>query len=256
MASISCPEIASRLRRSVCARCFFPGDDIDKRKGDTSEVVVKLPLRIDDELARRIEEACALAHVGIIQIEPANREVEGLRRRIGVGFSRLNWPAGDKRDLPPGWRRNRLDEGDVIAGRSRNREMAHRFQFGKRSSQSSIMTFFECLGENLQYFGGGVVINDQRNGDRLAGELGGGLDGLIVRPATEGRNAARCQRACQQQGCDSEVAGRVEAARESFHLAALRGLSIRLTRWRLELCGGFLRVGLGDLYEFIEEAAV
>jgi len=59
-------------------------EDVDQRPGSAGQIVVKLSLLIDHELACRIQESCALGVVGVIQVELANRQVEGLGRVSGL----------------------------------------------------------------------------------------------------------------------------------------------------------------------------
>jgi len=57
----------------------LPGiENVDQRPGNAGQIVVKLSLLIDHELACRIEESRALGVVGVVQVELANREVKGL----------------------------------------------------------------------------------------------------------------------------------------------------------------------------------
>jgi hypothetical protein len=79
-------------------------ENVDQRPGTAGQIVVKLSLLIDDELACRIQESCALGRVGVIEVELTDGQVEGRGRRRRVCFIEQMRAAGDKGDPAPGWR--------------------------------------------------------------------------------------------------------------------------------------------------------
>ena len=79
-------------------------ENIDQRPWSSGQVIVKSSLFVDNEFARRKQESGALGRIGIIQIELANRQFEGLGRRWRIGFIACMRATGDKGDLPSGWR--------------------------------------------------------------------------------------------------------------------------------------------------------
>ena len=71
-------RISCRARSSCRGRLRI--ENVDQRPRDAGQIVVKLSLIVENELACREQESCALGLVSVIQVELADCQIEVLRR--------------------------------------------------------------------------------------------------------------------------------------------------------------------------------
>lgn len=105
---------------------FVPVNDVDEFPGILVQPKLELPLVVDDQLGRRIQNAPALVLVLIVQVEFAARQVVRDGLGVRIGFTEANLTVGDKANLPPRGGRKQPNVTDVVTERPRNRDPTDR----------------------------------------------------------------------------------------------------------------------------------
>src|SRR4029077_12531276 len=171
---------------SVDAGSAFPVDDIDQFPGILIELELNLALFVQGQLASGIENAGALALVGVVDVEFTGGEVKGLRLCVGVDFSEAKQAIGNPADFAAGGSGNHADEGDVVTQSAGDRAVADGAHFGEGVDQAIVLAFFEGLDEDLAILRRGEVINLNTDANDLAelgaGAHGAGFDGFVLNP--------------------------------------------------------------------------
>src|SRR4029077_617223 len=184
---------------SVDAGSAFPVDDIDQFPGILIELELNLALFVQGQLASGIENAGALALVGVVDVEFTGGEVKGLRLCVGVDFAEAKQAIGNPADFTAGGSRDHADEGDVVTQSAGDGAVADGFHFGEGVDEAIVLALFEGLDEDLALLRRGEVINLNTDANDFAelgaGAHGAGFDGFVFDAITreKGKRANREQ---------------------------------------------------------------
>jgi hypothetical protein len=137
----------------------LPVNDVDEFPGILIELELELALLVDGELASGIQDAGALALVGIVDVELAGGEVEGLRLRVGIDFAEAELAIGDPANLASSWSGNHADEGDVVAQSAGDGTVPDSSHLREGVDQTVVPTLFEGPDKDLAILRSGEVIN-------------------------------------------------------------------------------------------------
>jgi len=169
---------------SVDAGSAFPIDDVNEFPGILIELELNLALFVHGQLASGIEDAGALALVGVVDVEFTGGEVKGLRLCVGVDFAEAKQAIGNPADFAAGGSGDHADEGDVVTQSAGDGAMADGFHFGKGVDEAIVLALFEGLDEDLAILRSGEVINFNTDANDLAelraGAHGAGFDGFVL----------------------------------------------------------------------------
>ena len=180
----------------VHAWSSLPVDDADQLPRAADQVHLQLPVLIHNKLGGRIENACALGFILIVQVEFAGGEIVGLRAGVPVNFAETEKAVGDEANLTAVRSGNHTDVADVVADRAGDCDVADCAHLGERVKQALIFSFLKCVVEDLLIGQRRVFVNAEGDGDELAGlkvgSRGGGFDCFDFGPALGG-NGGHCE---------------------------------------------------------------
>src|ERR1700694_1550186 len=137
----------------------LPIDNVSQLPRISNEINLQFPLLINLELGRRIQNASALALVGIVQVEFARRQVVGSRSAVPINLTEAEEAISDKANLPSSWGRNHPDVTAVIPQSARDLDVTSRFHLAERVDQPLILALLERIDQNLLVCLGRVIIN-------------------------------------------------------------------------------------------------
>src|SRR5216684_3041961 len=187
----------------------LPIDNVNQVPRVPNEIHLQLPLLVDHELGCRVQDARALALVGVVQVELASRQVVGGRSGVPVHLTESEEAVSDKANLPSSWAWNHSDVTAVIPQSARDLNVPRGFHLAERVDQPLILAFLECLYQYLLVCRSRVIINVQRDAD-LRSHLsacahGSSVNGLGLVSGESGSTSCDEQASNHQTGEDKLV---------------------------------------------------
>src|ERR1700733_1985183 len=158
---ISSPEL-------VLLILTWPNDDVVERPGIHSQIPLWVTILVDGELGRRKENAVALILVLIVDPYFTRGQIEGLRLRIPVGFSKSNPAIGNETDRPPCGSLDFMNVADVESQGARYRDMTHCLHLFEGVGQTVVLTFLKRLDQNLSVLRSGILVDHEPDGEVLS----------------------------------------------------------------------------------------
>jgi hypothetical protein len=168
----------------VDAGSSCPIEDVRESPGVLTQIQLQLALLVEDQLRLGIERPGALALVLGVEFEDAGGETEGLRLRVGEGFTETDLTIGDEDDLATGWRCRHLDVGAVVAECASDLDVAYGLHLRQGGGESLVLALLEGLNQGDSVGGRRVLVDVQGDADVLthlrAGAKGLGFEGFVL----------------------------------------------------------------------------
>ena len=172
---------------------LVPIDNVDELPSVLIELELELPLFVNDQLGRRVENSAALILVGIVYFDLARSQVERSGLGVVISFTESEQSVGNKANLASCWSGNQANETEVVANCAGDGNTADGLHLGKRIYQPFVLALREGLNEDLSVLLFRVLVNGHFHTDHFtqlrAGAHCGGVDGLyfsVIRGKSDG----------------------------------------------------------------------
>src|SRR5208337_3753381 len=120
----------------------------DELPGISVELELELPVFVDDQLGRRVEDTGGLILVGIVYVELSGSQVVRDGLRVVINFTEPEQAVGDEANLATCWSGNQANVTEVVANGSGDCNTADGLHLGQGIHQSLVLAFFEGFDEN------------------------------------------------------------------------------------------------------------